>query len=109
MLLKKGSEIFSSEITPKSVYLTRRAFIAGASVAVAALAGERVVSQLISPSGKAHAGTKLNGVIKGPFSTSEQQTPYNDVTHYNNFYEFGTGKNEPAEKGIFEKVKDYFM
>jgi len=98
MLLKKGSEIFSSEITPKSVYLTRRAFIAGASVAVAALAGERVVSQLISPSGKAHAGTKLNGVIKGPFSTSEQQTPYNDVTHYNNFYEFGTGKNEPAEK-----------
>jgi sulfoxide reductase catalytic subunit YedY len=98
MLVKKGPEMFVSEITPKSVYLNRRAFIAGATAAVAALAGERVVSQLISPSRKAHAGTKLNGVIKGPFSTTEQQTPYNDVTHYNNFYEFGTGKNEPAAK-----------
>jgi sulfoxide reductase catalytic subunit YedY len=42
-------------------------------------------------------GTKLNGVIKSPFSTDEKQTPYQHVTHYNNFYEFGTGKEQPAE------------
>ena len=42
------------------------------------------------------ATTKLNGIIKGPFNTDEKQTPYNDVTHYNNFYEFGTDKGDPA-------------
>jgi sulfoxide reductase catalytic subunit YedY len=45
-----------------------------------------------------HAGTKLNGVTKGPFGTNEKQTPFEDVTHYNNFYEFGVGKEDPAEK-----------
>jgi sulfoxide reductase catalytic subunit YedY len=44
------------------------------------------------------AGTKLSPTVKSPFSTNEKQTPYNDVTHYNNFYEFGVGKEEPAEK-----------
>jgi sulfoxide reductase catalytic subunit YedY len=43
------------------------------------------------------AGTRLNGVVKSPFSTNEKQTPFSDVTHYNNFYEFGTGKEQPAE------------
>src|SRR5947208_1352689 len=59
---------------------------------------ERTLWELASPSQKVRAGTKLNGVIKGPFGTDEKQTPYNDVTHYNNFYEFGVGKEEPAEK-----------
>ncbi len=36
-------------------------------------------------------------LIKSPYSTTEKQTPYNDVTHYNNFYEFGTAKDQPAE------------
>jgi len=44
------------------------------------------------------AATKLNPTVKSPFSTNEKQTLYNDVTHYNNFYEFGVGKEEPAEK-----------
>ena len=35
-------------------------------------------------------------MIKGPYSTSEAQTPYSDVTHFNNFYEFGTDKSDPA-------------
>jgi sulfoxide reductase catalytic subunit YedY len=52
---------------------------------------------MISPR-TVRAGTKLSGAVKSPFSTTEPQTPYKDVTHYNNFYEFGTGKEEPAEK-----------
>ena len=98
MLLKKGWDIPSSEITPKSVYLNRRRFIAGASAAAAMMSAERTLWELASPSQKVRAGTKLSGVIKGPFGTDEKQTPYNDVTHYNNFYEFGVGKEEPAEK-----------
>jgi sulfoxide reductase catalytic subunit YedY len=42
------------------------------------------------------AGAKLQNVRKGPFGTGEKMTPYGDVTTYNNFYEFGTEKDEPA-------------
>src|SRR6516162_9657479 len=98
MLLKTASDIRSSEITPQSIYLNRRKFIACGSAAAAGLAMGRTVLELLSPSQKVQAGAKLNAAIKSPFSTNEKQTPYNDVTHYNNFYEFGVGKEEPAEK-----------
>ncbi len=97
MLIKKGSEIPSSEITPKWLYLNRRKFLAGAfGVAAGALAG-RTLRELTWPSQKVLAGTKLNVASKSPFSTTEQVTPYQDVTHYNNFYEFGTGKEDPSK------------
>ena len=97
MLIKKGSEIPSSEITPKWLYLNRRKFLAGAfGVAAGALAG-RTLRELTWPSQKVLAGTKLNVATKSPFSTTEQVTPYQDVTHYNNFYEFGTGKEDPSK------------
>jgi sulfoxide reductase catalytic subunit YedY len=86
MLINRAPEIRSSEITSKSLYLRRREFITGA----AALA---VASVLPLP---AEAGEKLPGVVKGPFSTDEKQTPYKDITNYNNFYEFSTDKYEPA-------------
>ena len=98
MLLKAESNIQPSEITPQSVYLNRRKFIARGSAAAAGLAIERTLLELLLPSQTAQAGTKLNAALKSPFSTNEKQTPYNDVTHYNNFYEFGVGKEEPAEK-----------
>ena len=43
------------------------------------------------------ANAKIDGVKKSPFSTTEKETPYKDVTNYNNFYEFSTDKYEPAE------------
>jgi sulfoxide reductase catalytic subunit YedY len=98
MLLKTASAIPSSEITPRSVYLNRRKFIAHGSAAVAGLAMGHTLLELLVPSQTVQAGTKSNAAIKSPFSTNERQTPYNDVTHYNNFYEFGVGKEEPAEK-----------
>ena len=72
-----------SSVTPKSVHLTRRRFFARA-IAAAGFA-----------SGISFANTKLNAA-KSPLSTTEKLTPYQDVTNYNNFYEFGTGKDEPA-------------
>ncbi|HEY3129005.1 MAG TPA: protein-methionine-sulfoxide reductase catalytic subunit MsrP [Acidobacteriota bacterium] len=98
MLIKKSADIPSSEITPRNVYLNRRKFLAAASAASAALFASRGLVDMISPSKTALAGTKLQGVSKGPFGTDEKQTPYKDVTHYNNFYEFGTDKEDPAEK-----------
>ncbi|MGC9970509.1 MAG: protein-methionine-sulfoxide reductase catalytic subunit MsrP [Bryobacteraceae bacterium] len=71
-----------NEVTPKSVYLNRRKFLAGAMLAAAAR--------------RLTAGDRLNVALKSPFSTSEQPTPLDAITHYNNFYEFGTNKDQPA-------------
>jgi sulfoxide reductase catalytic subunit YedY len=70
-----------SEVTPKHVYLTRRRFLALGAAAAGVL----------------YANPKLNGVKKSPLSTTETPTPYDVVTHYNNFYEFGSAKDAPAE------------
>jgi methionine sulfoxide reductase catalytic subunit len=88
MLIRTALEVTASEITPKPVYLRRRAFLGGALAM--GLAWPLLPVQA-TPSGRA----KLPG-RPGPFSTTEKETPYKDVTTYNNFYEFGTGKDDPA-------------
>jgi len=96
MLIRRSPDLTHADVTPKSVYLNRRKFLQGIGIAgVAALAGTRLID-LISPSRNVYAGTKLT-TVKGPFNTDEKITPYNDVTHYNNFYEFGTDKSDPAK------------
>ena len=97
MLIKKADDILSSEITPKSLYLNRRKFLAGAAIAGAAVAAGFEIGEALKPSMTVLAGTKIDGIKKSPFSTTETITPYNDVTHYNNYYEFSTEKDEPAE------------
>ncbi len=84
MLIRNGRDIPSSEITPKSVYLRRREFIGGAAALGLAAA---------LPFGSARAGLTAE---KSPLSTDEPLTPLKDVTSYNNFYEFGTDKDDPA-------------
>jgi methionine sulfoxide reductase catalytic subunit len=98
MLIKKASDVLPSEITPRGVHMNRRKFLAGAGMAGTAMIAGRALLETISPGVKALAATPLSGVTKSPFSTSEPQTSYNDVTHYNNFYEFGTDKTDPASK-----------
>jgi methionine sulfoxide reductase catalytic subunit len=97
MLIKKAEDIRSSEITPKSLYLNRRKFLTQAAMVGAAAAVGLRVKETISPSTAVLAGNKIDGIKKSPFSTTETITPYKDVTHYNNFYEFSTEKDEPAE------------
>src|SRR4051794_10239308 len=86
MLIKKPSDIRSSEITSKSLYLDRRTFLSGAAALAATVA---------LPIG-AFANDKIAGVVKSKYSTDEKQTPFKDITNYNNFYEFSTDKYEPA-------------
>ncbi|MBI5086483.1 MAG: protein-methionine-sulfoxide reductase catalytic subunit MsrP [Acidobacteria bacterium] len=76
-------DFLHSEVTPKAHYLNRRRFLGG--LAAAGLAFPSL------------AGTKFTGVVKSPLSTAEKPTSYDAVTKYNNFYEFGTGKDQPAE------------
>jgi sulfoxide reductase catalytic subunit YedY len=96
MLIKKSSDIRSSDITPKEMYWNRRRFLAGAAMAGAAMATGARFSELASPSLAAQANARIDGLQKSPFSTTEKETPYKDVTNYNNFYEFSTDKYEPA-------------
>ena len=97
MLIKKTTEIRFSEITPKSLYINRRTFLAGAAAAGAATALGAELGQIVSPSTQVLAGNKIDGIRKSQFSTTETLTPFKDVTTYNNYYEFGTDKDEPAK------------
>lgn len=103
MLIKKADDIRSSEITGKSLYLNRRTFMAGAAVAgAAALLGSKLL-HAASPDPALAAGEKLNVAKKADYAGHERETPYKDITNYNNFYEFGTDKYSPA--GEAKKLK----
>ena len=91
MLIKKPADIRYSEVTPKHVYLNRRSFLAGMP---AAFLGAR---ELLSPSAQARATTKLANVGKSKLSVDDQPNSYKDVSTYNNYYEFGTRKEQPAQ------------
>jgi len=96
MLIRRSPDLKYSDVTPRSVYVNRRKFLRDMGLAsVAAFASHKLID-LALPSASVHASTKLT-TIKGPFSTDEKITPFNDVTHYNNFYEFGTDKGDPAK------------
>lgn len=103
MLIKKPQDIKSFEITPKELYLNRRQFMASASAAAigagAALAG---IDFLASPT-PAGAGEKLKNLKKGPaaFDTSEKLNSFKDITTYNNFYELGVEKGDPAQNAKY--------
>lgn len=96
MLIKKPEDIRSSEITDETIYLQRRKFLRNA--VYASVAGALVTSLpgRLAMAKKEEKYTTLNNIKSSPLSTDEELTPFDDVTHYNNFYEFGTDKEDPA-------------
>ncbi|HKD04642.1 MAG TPA: protein-methionine-sulfoxide reductase catalytic subunit MsrP [Bryobacteraceae bacterium] len=83
MLIAKPHEIPYSGVTPKRLYLSRRALLVGFPAA------------FLLP--RAQAGARLEDLVKSPLSTGEKPNSIRDVTTYNNFYEFGTSKEQPAQ------------
>ena len=98
MIIKKPDDIRSSEITPEQAYVNRRDFIRAAgllgAVGAAASAGA-FINRGKSPDGTQGAQFK------------DDPTPYEDVTTYNNYYEFGTDKSDPAENATNLKIKPW--
>ena len=92
MLIKKPADIRPSEITSKDNYLNRRTFIRAGSIAGASILAGPVAAAVVPDESRA----KLPGVGESEFSTDEPPNGYDDVTGYNNFYEFGTDKEDPA-------------
>jgi methionine sulfoxide reductase catalytic subunit len=97
MVIGKPSDIPSSQITPRNHYLNRRKFMQGVLAAGAAAAGADRFANLVSPRTDVDADTKLETVTSPLSTTGEQLTSYADITHYNNFYEFGVNKGDPAQ------------
>lgn len=99
MLIRRLSDILSSEITPESIYLGRREFM----MQTAAIATTSFLSPFASSAETEEFPTKpleyrkaIAADSAAGIYTNETLTPYRDVTHYNNFYEFGTDKSDPA-------------
>jgi len=74
----RPGDVAASEITPESVYLNRRDFLKAMGIVAAAAAFPRLA------------------LAKSPFDAADAPTPFEDITHYNNYYEFGTDKTDPA-------------
>ena len=100
MLITRPADIRSSEITDKAVYLNRRDFMrtaAGAAAATAVGLGIAGRSATLQAAGPAPHGRKLESVQKSPLSvTNERVNSWEQITTYNNYYEFGTDKESPS-------------
>ncbi len=88
MLIRRPANILPSEITPHSIFLDRRRFIRDAGLALAA--GAALYAGL-------PASARASSLPRSPYSTEEALTGREAILTYNNFYEFGTGKDDPAK------------
>ncbi|MCH8072791.1 MAG: protein-methionine-sulfoxide reductase catalytic subunit MsrP [Proteobacteria bacterium] len=91
MLIRKPADIRPSEITSRENYLSRRKFIQSTALAGSSLIAGTAAGSIVPEERRA----KLTGVETSEFSTSEAPNSYTDITTYNNYYEFGTNKDDP--------------
>ena len=106
MLIKKSADIKSSEITDQKVYLNRRLFMRGALLAGSVTATGLLYRKLNPPPAVVEERPKIAGLVKPPtdeaiqggFKVNEPLTSFEDITNYNNFYEFSTEKRSVAEE-----------
>ncbi len=102
MLIKRPGDIKPSEITPQGIYARRRELIKSAGLlAVAGVAG------IGTGPATAQTGAKLPAIRKSSLSTTEKPNSFKDITSYNNYYEFGTDKSDPAENARALKVRPW--
>jgi sulfoxide reductase catalytic subunit YedY len=100
MVIKNALDVQPSEITPKGLYVRRREFLASAGAAVTAL-----TTGLFS--GEAARAADTLSVVKRTITTNDPPTAYNIVTTFNNFYEFGSDKADPAKLSKTFKPKPW--
>jgi len=93
-----------NEVTPEPLYLGRREFLKNAGLATLTAGGTGAGLLAITGNGPGLSNAKGTPApepaplkVLGRYSTSETPTRYEDITHYNNFYEFGTDKVDPSE------------
>ncbi len=87
----------SSEITSQTLYLQRRKFISNSALWASAAMFPEISA----------ASTRLHAAVNSRYSTTETATDYKDITTYNNYYEFGTGKSDPSEYATDLKTRPW--
>jgi len=92
MIIKRANDIPSSEITAESVYRNRREFLKR----ISAVAGVGALGSMLPACVSAEPAPRPAAAL-GKFDTDEPKTPEKDVTSWNNYYEFGTEKSDPAK------------
>jgi methionine sulfoxide reductase catalytic subunit len=97
MLLQRKPDLTYADVTPKEIYFNRRKFLRAMGFAGAAAFAAHGLLDIASPQLDVHAAAKFPNLAKSPFSTTEKQSTFDEVTHYNNFYEFGVDKDQPAK------------
>lgn len=102
MLIHKKSDVIPSEITSKENFENRRTIIKAAGASLLSASG--IVTGLFNSNANAAISKqKINAYLKSKYGADERLTPYDDVTTYNNYYEFGTSKSDPAvESRLFK-------
>ncbi len=94
MLIKQAPDILSSEITPEDLYWNRREFIRVASGAALGVAGAATLGGV--PGGlRAAPQQELPDLQTSQYSTDAAPNTFEEITSYNNFYEFGINKEDP--------------
>jgi sulfoxide reductase catalytic subunit YedY len=97
VVIKRAPDLTYADVTPKGFYMGRRNFLLGLLATTGAVEAYKKGPDLFRGPGTGSTPVKLEGVVKWPGSTAEAITPEKDVTHYNNYYEFGTDKSDPAK------------
>jgi methionine sulfoxide reductase catalytic subunit len=97
MLIRKPSELRYSDITPKATFLDRRRFLAALPAA------------LLARRARAATTTRFANLKASPLSVKDQPNPAKDATTYNNYYEFGTRKNQPVENAKDFKTEPWML
>lgn len=109
MLIQTGASGFmhphSSEITPEAAYLQRREFLQWGAASGVALASGAAWAE-----NSAFAGLKPVSAVASTVSgarATDKLTPFADASSYNNFYEFGLGKEDPARNAQAMAVRPW--
>lgn len=102
MIIGKKPDIAPSEITSQENFQNRRTLIKAAGASLVASSG--ILAGFMSGTASAASNKqKINTYAKTKFGADEKLTPYDDVTSYNNYYEFGTSKTDPSiESRLFK-------
>lgn len=103
MRITHQSDIASSEITPPELWQRRREFLKASAAGVGLIA----TGGLLGSPGRVSAGETIPNIKPSPLSTDEQQTSFEDITQYNNFYELGSGKSAPAANAHHLKTRPW--
>lgn len=95
IIINKSERIKPSEITPKSIYLNRRKFMQQTVAGSMLLAADAML-----PAWAKSSAARWSDLEKAPLSTKDKVNSLEDITTYNNFYEFGTGKKDPHKQAV---------